>query len=235
MDCIKLYFNGILQNQIKLEIDWLTVGRAEDNDICIGNPGVSAHHAVIKKEGGTFIVEDLNSKNGTYVNDKKISRVPLSYGDTISIFKHELQFSPWIQSIHPDTANSGVYQSDACHTVQVDRSQIDAVLERHRSNQPKAREEAGSHLLLTQGSRTTKFPLNKPFFAIGKSPECDFQIKGWFAPKMAAKLTRVGTDYFIYPLNGGKIFVNGQRIKQPSKLYKGDDIAIRKLQLRYLP
>jgi len=48
------------------------VGRSEDNDITIPDSSVSAIHAFIKQEGEDFFVQDMNSMNGTVVNDEKV-------------------------------------------------------------------------------------------------------------------------------------------------------------------
>ncbi|HXZ46736.1 MAG TPA: GGDEF domain-containing protein [Pseudolabrys sp.] len=64
----------------------LAIGRAEDNDVCIPDPGVSQHHARVgvTAEGAIFI-EDLGSTNGTYVNGEKIARQTLRDGDKVLI------------------------------------------------------------------------------------------------------------------------------------------------------
>src|SRR5512142_2334288 len=70
----------------------VTIGRLPDNGIIIDNPTVSSHHARVVQEGGAFYVEDLESTNGTYVNDLPISRRTLNDGDVLLIGKHRLQF-----------------------------------------------------------------------------------------------------------------------------------------------
>ena len=61
------------------------IGRAEDAAIQIDTPGVSRHHARILVAGGQAILEDLGSKNGTYVNDTLVTTQRLSDGDTIRL------------------------------------------------------------------------------------------------------------------------------------------------------
>ncbi len=71
-----------------------SIGRSPDNDICIPERHVSRQHAVISFRDGIFVISDLGSANGTYVNDKKLSEAfPLAHGDIIRLFVPILNFS----------------------------------------------------------------------------------------------------------------------------------------------
>jgi len=61
------------------------IGRAPDNDIVINHPMVSGHHAIITKTGNTFIIEDLNSTNGVYVNGRRVYRESFSPLDKVTL------------------------------------------------------------------------------------------------------------------------------------------------------
>ena len=65
----------------------VSIGRTDDNDLCFDpneDGEVSGQHAIISIQGDAFVIEDLNSTNGTYVNGEKISEpVQLSEGDEI--------------------------------------------------------------------------------------------------------------------------------------------------------
>ena len=62
------------------------VGRAQDAAVWIDAPGVSRHHARFRLEGGDVTVEDLGSKNGTYLRGKRITAPsPVADGDQIRI------------------------------------------------------------------------------------------------------------------------------------------------------
>ena len=49
-----------------------TVGRADDNTFCIPEDSVSGHHCEVIVKGKEVIIKDLNSTNGTYINDDRI-------------------------------------------------------------------------------------------------------------------------------------------------------------------
>ncbi len=59
------------------------VGRADDNEIVLVADEVSRHHAKLFKRGESFVIIDLNSLNGTYVNRQRISESPLKHLDEI--------------------------------------------------------------------------------------------------------------------------------------------------------
>lgn len=68
------------------------LGRARGNDIVIEDPYVSAYHAEIRKVGGQFVLFDLQSTNGTYVNGQRVSQHWLRPGDEIRIGQVTLRF-----------------------------------------------------------------------------------------------------------------------------------------------
>jgi Protein of unknown function (DUF3662)/FHA domain len=69
-----------------------SIGRAEQSDIALADPGVSRNHARIIREGDDFIVEDLRSTNGTEVNGQPIRRRRLADGDMLKLANSTLQF-----------------------------------------------------------------------------------------------------------------------------------------------
>lgn len=68
------------------------IGRKTSNDIVIDNLAVSGSHAKVESVSTTFVLRDLDSTNGTFVNEKKISLHNLRHRDVIFIGKHELVF-----------------------------------------------------------------------------------------------------------------------------------------------
>ena len=56
------------------------MGRSEDNDVVIKEDSISREHAVIRYEEGEFIIHDLNSSNGTFINHRKIGSKVLKPG-----------------------------------------------------------------------------------------------------------------------------------------------------------
>jgi pSer/pThr/pTyr-binding forkhead associated (FHA) protein len=70
------------------------IGRSEENDIQIPEKHVSRRHAVIRFRDGIFMIEDLGSVNGTFVNDRRLTEpFPLAHGDIIRLYVPLLDFS----------------------------------------------------------------------------------------------------------------------------------------------
>jgi signal transduction histidine kinase len=70
-----------------------TIGRARHNDLCLSEASISKVHARILFEKGTFVVEDLQSLHGVYVNTAKIQRAELRQGTLIQLGNVTLKFS----------------------------------------------------------------------------------------------------------------------------------------------
>jgi pSer/pThr/pTyr-binding forkhead associated (FHA) protein len=70
-----------------------TIGRSPDNDVFLDDVTVSRKHAVLLDRGGEYVIEDLGSLNGTFVNRRRIeSGTRLESGDEVQIGKYRLSF-----------------------------------------------------------------------------------------------------------------------------------------------
>jgi len=72
--------------------DVITFGRAESSTVVLRDAKVSRQHAKILQKGGEYILADLNSSNGTYVNGEKIDEHVLANNDELQIGDTVLQF-----------------------------------------------------------------------------------------------------------------------------------------------
>jgi pSer/pThr/pTyr-binding forkhead associated (FHA) protein len=63
--------------------DLTMIGRAPSNHIVIGDPVVSAQHAIVLKVGDSYRLKDLNSTNGTQINGNVVTEADLKDGDEI--------------------------------------------------------------------------------------------------------------------------------------------------------
>lgn len=68
------------------------IGRDPANDIVLSDLRISRHHAEVRRDGSSFFVVDLGSRNGTFLNGQPVSRAALSPGDMVSVGRHELVF-----------------------------------------------------------------------------------------------------------------------------------------------
>jgi hypothetical protein len=77
---------------ISFDSDVLTIGRSPHSDLFLDDVTVSRHHARLIRDENGYLIEDLNSLNGTYVNRKRIERHRMSDGDELQIGKFKLAF-----------------------------------------------------------------------------------------------------------------------------------------------
>lgn len=75
-----------------LDAQLTTTGRHPDSDIFLDDVTVSRKHAVFQQEADGFVVRDVGSLNGTYVNRERIDSVPLRTGDEVQIGKFRLVY-----------------------------------------------------------------------------------------------------------------------------------------------
>ncbi len=68
------------------------IGRATSNEIFLDDVTVSRKHAVISKEGNEYLLHDLGSLNGTYVNGELVAEKHLRDGDELQIGKFRMHF-----------------------------------------------------------------------------------------------------------------------------------------------
>lgn len=68
------------------------IGTAADSHIVLYDPYMSSKHAAIRHENGVFTLIDLDSTNGTFLNDRRISKEELIDNDTVRIGRTELKF-----------------------------------------------------------------------------------------------------------------------------------------------
>jgi pSer/pThr/pTyr-binding forkhead associated (FHA) protein len=108
----KLFFVGLdgTEKSYRLQTHRpFTVGRDPGNDIILRDPKVSRHHAEIVFERGFFVLHDLASANGTYVNGKRIRVAPLTHGAKLRMGNSFGRFSEELPTEN-DSSN------DALHT-----------------------------------------------------------------------------------------------------------------------
>jgi len=89
---VVLRFGDQVLKEYELGAHALKIGRLPDNTVVIDNPAVSSHHARIIHDGGKFVIEDLKSTNGTYINEQRVHRQVLEHGDTVLVGKHKLVY-----------------------------------------------------------------------------------------------------------------------------------------------
>ena len=82
---------GMSGRACELKVDKTTIGRVEDNAFQISEQSISSHHCEVLLRGKDVVIKDLNSTNGTFINDEKITESVLKPGQTLRLGQVELR------------------------------------------------------------------------------------------------------------------------------------------------
>jgi hypothetical protein len=94
-----LKFEDRVLQELLLSGGTVTIGRQPDNVFRIDNPAVSGHHAKVYAEGDHYVIEDIESFNGMYVNGQRVSKAVLRHGDNATIGKHTIEFRDEVRPV----------------------------------------------------------------------------------------------------------------------------------------
>lgn len=103
-----LIVEGVKVFPLKLPV--VNIGRRLDNQLIIDDPRVSRNHAQLRAIKGRFVVFDLNSTGGTFVNGQRASQVVLYPGDVISLAGVALIFGQDNPPPRPDLKDTAPFQ-----------------------------------------------------------------------------------------------------------------------------
>lgn len=226
---IFLKFNEQVLKEIPLEGPQLTIGRKPDNDLVIDNPAVSGHHARVVKEEGGFFIEDLDSTNGTFLNDAKVQKQKLKNADRVSVGKHSLIFQDEAPAPPPPPPPPKESESDKTMILDTAKQkELMKALGTVKTAAVSAKEEKVGWLTVSTGDTDKKeYELTGRLNVIGKEDTASVKLTGWLAPKNAALLSRRGPAYFVsVPEGAKKITVNGEAVQGQRELQDGDIVVV---------
>ena len=239
MPLLIVKFEGSVLQKVRANGAPITIGRGPDNSIAIDNLAVSNRHAQIKSEQGRLIIEDLDSLNGTFVNNQRVKRAALKSGDVVVVGKHSI----YVDETDRDEAPASAARQSAPLAKSVDETFVLDTEERRRLMQQIASAGERSQiapgrvrlatLVRVQGPiQEAEYPLTGKLTVIGKSEMATVRLNGWFKPKVAAQINRRDDGYYLG--RGDKSpTVNGNPISTPTLLKDGDLIEVCGVQLRF--
>lgn len=201
----------------------ITIGRHDDNDIVIENLGASSHHAKIDDIKGSFLFTDLESTNGSFINEERVVSRRLKKGDVITIAKHSLIFNYEEGEEEPEDLAATMNK-----TMVMDTKEHRAMLEKKTVTQPAdAQEKKKVATLSFLTGQYGEKPLTKKMTKIGKGADADIVVKGLLIGDTVATISSRPNGYYLSYVGGmTKPKVNGSIVKQTVKLNEFDVIEI---------
>lgn len=211
----------------------LTIGRRKNNDVVIDNLAVSGHHAKIDSVGSAFVLIDLQSKNGSFVNEKIVHTHWLEDGDVISIGKHSLGFKYTSDELEFGNSSDKIEK-----TMVMDTVHYRSMLNNSKEGDPAARfdddgiDASGGLLFLNGGSG--EIELSRKITKIGKDPASDVVIKGVLVGQTSVIITKRSDGFYLSYVGGfSKPKINAKSIKHSVILSDLDVIDIGPAKLQF--
>jgi len=213
----------------------LTIGRKESNDVSIENLAVSGHHAKVDAVGEGFLLTDLQSKNGSFVNNELVQSHWLKHGDSITIGKHTLVFAYTDEEEHPEEEAGGMEKTMVMDTDRY-RDMLDQAL-KGTGGAPAApaqeKEQVGMLSYLAGGEG--EIELAKKLTKIGKDASCDIIVSGLMMGKLAATISKRPQGYSLSFVGGmSKPKVNGQAVTESVMLNDFDEIELGSVKMQFV-
>jgi len=219
--------NKVLNNFTIAQGQQMNIGRHKDNHIVIDNMAVSGHHAMVRLDGKKLIVTDLGSRNGTYINNEKITESQVAHQDWITIGKHIL-----IVDLHESLSLEASARELMAAQQQENFGDQTMVLTQEETQS----KWVGFDYLSFLSAVRDDLELSRNEVSIGKNPDAQIKITGMWAilaGTPSATITKQQEDYFINYIGGMlKPKVNGAEVKGPTKLNHQDIIKVGPVEVQ---
>jgi len=229
-----VFFNDELVKTYELDEITVTIGRLPENAICISNMGISRRHAKIERDtNSSYTISDLNSLNGTFLNNAKVKKAILSNGDKILIGKYTILFE------NLENKNADAAQQKKDDTTITSSSFIEEMMPQEGSTREQtaistSTGTANANAVLIEINKHVIYKLDKPLVTLGDSENDDVFVSGFLVDEGHVFIERTGPDLWIKSQKLlGQFKVNGKKTKN-RKLQHKDRIEIGFSTFRYM-
>jgi pSer/pThr/pTyr-binding forkhead associated (FHA) protein len=240
MPRLVLKFGNRIIKEMPVRQEGVRIGRSPDCGIVIDNPAVSHSHARVFTDKGRLMLEDFGSLNGTLVNGQRVQSVTLKTGDSVKIGKHTI----FVEDSSETDDLPALAKSAKPPVLKIDETMVLGTRERQQVLQKLAADGEHSQVaptrlmvptLIVRKGKTNQreYLVTDILTIIGKSPMATVRLKGWFAPKVAAQISRREDNSYYIGAAGKVPLVNGRPATRPTKLMPGDVIEVARIQLEF--
>jgi len=213
-----LKFNDVVIDQIVLKQGDMNIGRRPGSEILLDNMAVSGNHASIFTIGEDSFIQDLNSTNGTFVNNKRVAKHHLENNDVITIGNHSLTYvNEKAKKSGPDFAKTVIINPQKSEDMLVQASRENSALSKESA--PAVDTRQGSLFILSGANNGKRIDLTSAVTNLGR------------AGKRAGIISRTGNGrYILLPgdnneaprLNGVKVSASGEELKNGDVIEAAD-------------
>jgi len=235
---LSLMFENKVVKEVPIGGRPITIGRSPDNDLAVDNLAVSNYHARVYYEAGRLVVEDLDSLNGTFVNNLRVERATLHDGDQIWIGKHSIKVDTYGDAAIPWESGRKPAAPKISETMVLDtKARRDMVQQAaamgERSQFSPGRVKMATLIVLRGNVDQKEYVLTNRLTVIGKSSLATVRLRGWFKPQVAAQINQRDDGYYLG--TGDKVpTVNATPIAGPVRLNDGDVIEVCGVRLNFI-
>ncbi|MDF1664400.1 MAG: FHA domain-containing protein [Planctomycetota bacterium] len=227
---LTLSLGGRTLERYEFDKPLIRVGRNEDCDVPIDNLGISRYHAEIIHKDGFYLLRDLQSNNGTFVNGRRITTHALNDGDEVSIGKFSLVFTgnSIDLSEHEKPDDKDEDDDFGGMTMQMDQQAL-AQLQREKASRIRG------YLVVERNGKKENLFLEKACFIFGKFEDADINVTGWFTPRKLAVILRDESGFRLMNVShkGKDTWVNGKQVDDV-RLADNDEIVIKDIKMRFM-
>lgn len=208
---------------VPLVRDEYTVGRRDGHTIRLTERNVSRDHARLRKDGETYLIEDLGSYNGVFVNGHRLVEAQrIQPADLVLIGDYR------IEAHNEEAAPRPLPSAAPAKPSTVPPPTVAAA--------PRSRDQKPHRLVLLTGSDGGKeFVLEKPTISIGRGEEADVRVNHSSVSRMHCELHSLENEQFevVDSESANGIRVNGQDVKR-ALLAPGDTLELGDVVLKYI-
>ncbi len=213
--------------EVQLDTAPLTIGRAADNRLALSDPTLSRNHAVVIREDSRYLVADVKSTAGTFVNEQHIghTRRPLASGDVIRVGRTSLTFIDDTDS--PGKLTTSREQAVEVATEPPPPPPPPPAPPPPPSPPPGPSDGLGYIDIRSVDGAAVRIPIRSREVTVGRSPDCDVVLTDNTVSRRHAQFRFDGATWRIANLGRNPISVNGSPIgPDPVPIRFGDQVAI---------
>jgi len=210
----KLTIEDDEQKQISLPLvhNEYAVGRDDSNEIRLTERNISRKHAVLKKNGDGWVVRDLESYNGTYVNGGRVAgEQHVAHTDIVQLGDYRLEF----------------HDEGKLQPALPEQTAVPAALAPHH--------RPDRFVVVVGPQPGQEFYLDREHFSLGRSEEADISVNHSSVSRIHAELFAVGNGRYeiIDKGSANGIRINGQEVRR-GFIEAGDALELGDVRLRFV-